>query len=229
MSATIGQEPLPSKMSALPAQADAITAPIEIASSRQRGLPTAHRRTRSSRVWHATLRVVKGLFIASELCAIVALIAYAGWMKVLPSVPPSLHVITPSHDVAARRGSYCWLVPGAASCVDTSDGAVATTALPMTTTRAGGTVDLRFAYPSPTSCEAAVTDANGVAVAAKSSHLERSAHLDPARATYQLAIALQPGTYRLSLSCTWAPAQTLRWLRGQGESHYSIALRVVAH
>lgn len=178
--------------------------------------------------WHLALRAIKGLFLVAEFCAILMLAAYAGMFQTLPLNPPALHVFGPGHEVVARQDAYCWLTPGRAVCADSTSQDGSITALPLVTAPKGDTLRLTMAYPAPTHCTATTDAASG-----SGKPLTQGLASTPARAltsvTYRLDVAVQPGTYRVTIACQWAPRSTMRWLRGLGDSTYDIALRVVAH
>jgi hypothetical protein len=176
--------------------------------------------------WHLALRALKGLFLLAELCAVLFLTAYAGLFQMLPRNPPPLHVLAPGYEVTAHQSAYCWLTPGRAVCADAAPEDPPLTALPAITTPSGAMLRLTMAYPAPTRCTSTANATSGA-----SKPLAQALASTPTRplsaVTYRLGIALQPGTYRVTIACQWTPNSAMRWLRGLGDSTYDIALHVV--
>lgn len=163
----------------------------------------------------------------AEVCAILFLAGYTGLFQMLPHNPPPLHVLAPGNEVTAHQSAYCWLTPGRAVCADSTPQDTSLAALPVVTAPRGGHLRLTMAYPAPTRCDATASATTGSSKPLNQALTSTSAR--PLTAvTYQLGIALQPGTYRVTIACQWTPSSAMRWLRGLGDSTYDIALRVVA-
>lgn len=177
--------------------------------------------TEPRRSWLRRLRfpIIAGVILVAEVAALLTLAIYGGYFSTLPPSPPALHVVTNAKEVAVRPATYCWLTPGRARCVDAS-AAPAIKSLPALKVRTRAIMRLRFDTTIPTDCAASAVTANTTTGTAGQVGIIRGD---------SLAVALAPGWYRLDIFCRWHSQPQLRWLKGQGDATYSLALTVVSH
>lgn len=194
----------------------------------------AQREPRRAPVLHTILRTLKGIVLAAEVSAAILLTLYSGLVAVLPTTPPSVrvHPTSAGADIATRPTFYCWLTPGRGVCADAGEATAAR--LPSITAAHGASLTLSVAPPAPTSCSAAASDPRDDAAPALPLPAEPPQRAATGNATgnaaagvsYQVAISLPPGSYLLTLTCSWSGRPALRWLDGQGAATYALALRV---
>lgn len=157
------------------------------------------------------------------------LATYAGVIPLLPPTPPAAQVAVAGAGTAvqARQSLYCWFTPGQARC--SAPSASPAQALPELTIHQDGVLQFSFSYPAPTTCIASIPDSTSTLGAMKplGTLVAQQSGVALAPRTYRLRVTLAPGTYSVDVSCHWHPPQTLRWLQGQGESSYWLALRVL--
>lgn len=161
-----------------------------------------------------------GAILAIQATMLIALAACGGYIGILPATPPDLHIAATTSDLPVRSTAYCWLTPGRATCED--DAARPDASLPGLTIPPHATVvRLRFDTATPSDCTASAV----VAVTADG-EVSPATQIGTVRGN-SLSVTLAPGTYRLDIVCRWHPQPQLRWLKGQGNATYSLALTVL--
>ena len=194
----------------VPAAAPARVAPY--------GESAARRRT-----WRVLAECLKGMVILLEVAALVFLAYYSGSITLLPRVPPAAHFSAGSGSVTAPALAYCWLTPGRSQCLDglgSGEQAGAKVVSSLTVTR-GQDVRVAFSYPAPAACSATAT-LTGTEQAPR----PLDALMSVGNAALRLPVALDPGTYALTLACQWNAREDLRWLDGQGSATYEVRVTV---
>lgn len=177
------------------------------------------------RVVSRVLRAIKSLVLIAEAIATVFLLCYAGIMTRLPASPPVVHVGTATSAVSAAPSFYCWLTPGRGVCAEA--GTSASSSLPTVTLRRGTTLIITVSSPPPTSCAAATSNPNEPAAPAAPLWASVKPQVASSLASgYRADVTLAPGSYLLTLICTWMGRPAMRWLDGQGAATYALSLRV---
>jgi hypothetical protein len=172
---------------------------------------------------------IKIALLAIELPLTLMLATYAGVIPLLPPTPPAARVTVAGDGtvVQARQSLYCWFTPGQARCSAPSSPSAQT--LPALSVHRDGVLQFSFSYPAPTTCVASTPDNASILGATKplGTLLVQNGGMGLAPRTYGLRVTLAPGTYSVVVFCRWNPPQTLRWLQGQGESTYWVAVHVL--
>jgi hypothetical protein len=163
--------------------------------------------------------ILVGVILALQAIALFVLAAYGGYIGILPTTPPVLHVAATAKDLPVHSTAYCWLTPGRATCEE--EAATPDASLPGLTIPPHATVRLRFDTTTPTDCTAST-----VAAVSADGAVSPATQIGSARDN-SLSVTLAPGSYRLDIVCRWHPQPQLRWLKGQGTATYSLALTVV--
>jgi hypothetical protein len=194
----------------------------------RRSVPARARRAKSRRRSRLGAAIKLALF-AIELSLALILAMYAGVIPLLPPMPPAAHIITAGSSMAvqAQENLYCWFTPGRGRC--SAPPSVPTQALPKVSVHRNSVLQFTFNYPAPTACAASILDSASSTGAMKplgTLNAQGDAMMLAPR-TFRLQVALAPGTYSLDVSCRWHPPQSLRWVQGQGESSYWVALSVL--
>ncbi len=174
--------------------------------------------------WDDPLRVaIKGLLLTCIVALGIVLAGYAGVLRLLPDTPPRLEVVSAAQHARVTPWTYCWLSSGAGGCTDGTPGTGQTPRAPIAIAP-GQTVELRFGYPTPTTCVATGAVAPAAGMPLKLLPLRP----DALSTGFALVSPPAPGTYDVSVSCDWNPHRSLRWLRGFGHATYALTLRVAA-
>jgi hypothetical protein len=176
---------------------------------------------------HPIYIAIKSLLLVVIAAVAVVLAGYSGVLPLLPATPPRMQMTGTAAHARVAPWSYCWLSPGAGTCIDGASGDSQSQAAPIAA-QPGMAVAIQFSYPAPTSCTATGASAAGGAFASGAALNLAPDHPDELNTAYTLRAPAAPGTYSISIICDWNPHRSLRWLRGFGHATYTLALLVAA-